>query len=198
MAFQMRTPARVGGRAMGKKDWRITISEAAEFIGAPDAELLISRAWRQGSVRLQGVRDRESQPVEIPPGDGGYIDFADSSIGAGALFTTYRHVTIAWSDVKRLAHLSAGERGREKISTAEAGSRGGKKGAKTKRANMKWISRALTIGRARYERCPTASYASVARAIAKDCQSADVTCPKVETLAAWVSKQRKPGGEFPE
>jgi hypothetical protein len=52
--------------------------------------------------------------------------------------------------------------------------------------------------RARYERCPTASYASVARAIVKDCQSADVTCPKVEPLAAWVSKQRKPGGEFPE
>jgi hypothetical protein len=141
---------------MGKKDWRITIAEAEEFIGAPDAELLISRAWRQGSVRLQGVRDRESQPVEIPPGDGGYIDFADSSVGAGALFTTYRHVTIAWSDVKRLARLSAGERGREKISTAEAGSRGGKKGAKTKRANMKWFSRALTIGRAMRDARPPA------------------------------------------
>jgi hypothetical protein len=183
---------------MGRKDWRITVAEAAEFIGAPAAELLISWAWRWGLIRLQGVPIGESDPVEIPPDDGGNIDFADSSIGAGMLFTTYRHVTIAWSDVKRLARPSAEEGGREKISMAEAGSRGGKKSAKTKRANMKWIPRARRIERARYKSCPTASYASVARAIVKDCQSAGVTCPKVETLAAWVSDQRKPGGEFPE
>jgi hypothetical protein len=85
-----------------------------------------------------------------------------------------------------------------KTTVAEAGRAGGKESAKTKRANMKWIPRALNIGRARYESSPTASYASVARAIVKDCQLAGVTCPKAETLAAWVSEQRKPDGEFPE
>ena len=95
---------------MKKKGWRITVAEAAEYIGAPDAEQLISLARRRDQSGFRACLSAKATLSEISPDDGGNIDFADSSAGAGMLFTTYRHVTIAWSDVKRLARPSAEER----------------------------------------------------------------------------------------
>jgi hypothetical protein len=92
---------------------------------------------------------------------------------------------------------SADAPGGAKTSAEEAGRLGGKKSVKIRRENMKWISVGLRIVREHFERCPTASYASCARAIAKACQLDKVTCPEHKSLAAWVSRQRKPGGEFP-
>jgi hypothetical protein len=200
---------------MAGDQWLLLVA-AADFIGTPDAQRIVNLAWilrKQHGFRFSGVRVGESEPAEIPFSEIGPIDCESSRIGDG-MSATWRDVMMRWEDVKRLAQADvqrllaqeAETPGGAKISTNEAGRRGGKKSAKTKRANMEWLPRALAIGRARYESRPPASdesrplasYASVARAIVKDCQSAGVTCPTVERVAAWVSDQRKPGGEFPE
>ena len=84
----------------------MSLADATDFLGAPDAERLISRAWRRGAARLRGVRPGESHPVEIPSSEEGEIDCVDSRIGEGVLLTTYQTVTIAWDDVRRLTQPS--------------------------------------------------------------------------------------------
>jgi hypothetical protein len=83
-------------------DNRVLVKDAADFIGR-GAPRLINRAWKLGAIRFQGLPPGEPEPVEIPPGEGGKIDCVASRVGEGTLLTTYRSVTIAWDDVKRLA-----------------------------------------------------------------------------------------------
>jgi hypothetical protein len=86
-------------------DHRISVAEAADFIGTPDAPRLIQLAWKLKIIRLRGVRPGESDPVEIPFSENGTVDCDASRIGEGALLTTYRNVTIAWADVRRLTQI---------------------------------------------------------------------------------------------
>jgi hypothetical protein len=83
------------------EDRRISVADAARFLGTPDACRLIKWAWRQGAIRLFGVRPGENEPVVIPANEG-RIDFAASHVVTGP-FKWFRSVTMAWSDVKRLA-----------------------------------------------------------------------------------------------
>jgi hypothetical protein len=98
------------------EDKRVSAAAAADFVGTPDAQQLLQRAWKLGLFRLQGVRPGDRGPVEIPATAGGRIDFVASAVGHGALFTTYRNVTLAWADVKRLAQADF-ERELRKAST---------------------------------------------------------------------------------
>jgi hypothetical protein len=87
-------------------DKRILVADAADFIGTPDAPRVIELAWKlrkQFGFRFFGVRAGESEPIEIPFNEDGKIDCEASRIGEGALFATYRSVTIVWEDCKRLA-----------------------------------------------------------------------------------------------
>jgi hypothetical protein len=84
------------------KDKRVSVADATDFLGTPDAAGLIERARKLGTARLRGVRPGETRPVEIPAGESGKLDCVASCIGDG-LFTTYERVTIAWADVEQLA-----------------------------------------------------------------------------------------------
>ena len=85
------------------EDKRISVADAADFIGTSDARRLIQRAWKLGAIRLHGVRPGESEPVEIPFNEGGRVDCKKSRIVIGGLCTTYLSVTMKWPDVERLA-----------------------------------------------------------------------------------------------
>jgi hypothetical protein len=98
------------------EDQRVSAAAAADFVGTPDAPQLLQRAWKLGLFRLQGMRPGDSGPVEIPATEGGRVDFVSSAVGHGALFTTYRNVTVAWADVERLAQADF-ERELRKAST---------------------------------------------------------------------------------
>jgi hypothetical protein len=93
-------------RSLGKtargEDKRISIADAADFLGTPDAAGLIERASKLGTVRLRGVRPGETEPVEIPADENGKLDCVASLIG-DRLFTGFQTVTIAWVDVKWMA-----------------------------------------------------------------------------------------------
>jgi hypothetical protein len=47
-------------------DHRISLAEAADFIGTPDAPRLIQLAWKQKAIPLRGMRPGVSDPVENP------------------------------------------------------------------------------------------------------------------------------------
>jgi hypothetical protein len=91
---------------MAQDRW-ISLADAADFIGTPDAPRLIQLAWKRGAIRLRGVRAGESEPVEIPWSEDGTVDCDASRIGAGGLLSTYHSVTVKWADVKRLANFDA-------------------------------------------------------------------------------------------
>lgn len=84
------------------QDKRISIGDAADFLGTPDAAELIERAWKLGTVGLRGVRPGETAPVEIAADENGKLDCGASLI-ADRLFTSHQTVTIAWADVERMA-----------------------------------------------------------------------------------------------
>jgi hypothetical protein len=88
-----------------EEDKRISVEDAADIIGTPDAEQLINWAWKQGTARLRGGPATGGPSVEIPSNEGGKVDCANSRIGAGELFTAYRNVTIPWDDVVRLTQV---------------------------------------------------------------------------------------------
>jgi hypothetical protein len=102
-------------------DERISIADAADFLGTPDAERILNLAWKlrkQCGFRFRGERRGESEPVEIPFSEDGQIDCAGSCIGEGTLLTTYRTVSIAWVDVKRLAQADVNRLAQEAKETA--------------------------------------------------------------------------------
>ena len=84
------------------KDKRVSVADATDFLGTPDAAGLIERARKLGTARLRGVRPGETRPVEIPADESGKLDCVASCMVDG-LFTTYERVTIAWADVEQLA-----------------------------------------------------------------------------------------------
>jgi hypothetical protein len=86
-------------------DHRISVAGAADFIGTPDAPRLIQLARKLKIIRLRGVRPDESDPVEIPFNENGTVDCDASRVGEGGLLATYRNVTIAWADVRRLTQI---------------------------------------------------------------------------------------------
>jgi hypothetical protein len=198
------------------EDKRVSAAAAADFVGTPDAPQLLQRAWKLGLFRLQGVRPGDSGPVEIPATEGGRIDFVASAVGHGALFTTYRNVTLAWADVERLAQADF-ERELRKASTpasppteqapqstssaanvrnlssAEFGRAGGKKSAEIRRARRKWIPHATKLAKAACLREPTASHARIANLIADDWELPEVDYPGSRWLSGFVSKLRTSG-----
>jgi hypothetical protein len=103
---------RAGFAAMAH-DKRISVADAAGFIGTPDAPGIIEQARKRGVVRLRGVPAGKTKAVEISPSERGEIDCSASRIGVGTLLTTYRSVTIAWADVKRLAQADVERLARE-------------------------------------------------------------------------------------
>jgi hypothetical protein len=86
---------------MADDKW-ISVADAADFIGTPDAARLINLAWKSRTYRLRGVRPGESEPVEIPLNERGRIDCVTSRVVVGRLLTAYHSVTMKWADVKRL------------------------------------------------------------------------------------------------
>ena len=93
------------------EDRRISVADAARFLGTPDACRLIKWAWRRGAIRLFGIRPGENQPIVIPANEG-RIDFATSRVVTGP-FTWFQSVTMAWSDVKLLAQADVDRQARE-------------------------------------------------------------------------------------
>ena len=198
------------------KDQRVSVADAADFFGTPDARRLIQRLWREGAFRLHGVRPGESEPVEIPAKEGGRIDFVASAVGYGALFTTYRNVTLAWADVERLAQADFERELREasgpaspssqqapqstssaatarNLSSAEFGRAGGKKSAEIRRARRKWVPHATKLAKAACLREPTASHARIANLVADDWELPEVDYPGSRWLSGFVSKLRTSG-----
>jgi hypothetical protein len=99
-------------------DHRISVAEAADFIGTPDAPRLIQLAWKLKIIQLRGVRPGESDPVEIPFSENGTVDCDASRIGEGALLTAYRNVTIAWANVRRLTQIDVKRLAKQAATTA--------------------------------------------------------------------------------
>jgi hypothetical protein len=97
---------------MAEEKW-ISVADATDFIGTPDAPELIQRAWKLRIIRLRGVRPGESEPVEIPFSEDGTVDCDDSHIAIGTLLTTYHSVTVKWADVERLAQVDFDRRAKE-------------------------------------------------------------------------------------
>lgn len=94
-----------------EEDGRISVEDAARFLGTPDACRLIKWAWRHGVIQLFGIRPGENEPIAIPA-DEGRIDFAASRIITGP-FVWFQSVTMPWLDAKRLAQIDVDRQARE-------------------------------------------------------------------------------------
>jgi hypothetical protein len=80
----------------------VSVADAADIIGTPDAPQVINLVRKRRVIPLCGVRAGESEPMEIPFGETGAIDCENSWIGDG-MFMLWHHVVMQWADVKRLA-----------------------------------------------------------------------------------------------
>jgi hypothetical protein len=191
-------------------DKRIFIKDAADFTGG-DAPRIISRAWKQGTVRLYGVRPGETEPVEIPAYEGGSLDCEDSCVVIGDLCTTYRSVTLKLADLEWLAQaqdklerqaLHASEAASSapqpaanarNLSPAEIGRAGGRRSGESRRASRKWVPHATMLAHAVCSRDPAASNEGIAVAIADEWKLHEVDYPGPKTLWRFVSELRAIG-----
>jgi hypothetical protein len=202
-------------------DNRIFVKDAANFIGR-GAPRLINRAQKLGTIRFQGIRPGESEPVDIPSNEGGTIVCENSRVVEAGFLTTYLNVTMKVADLERLAqaqdkrgrlaqvaetHASptlkqaqketSGAANARNRSPAEIGRAGGKKSGESRRASRKWVPLATTLAQAAYLREPAASNEDIAGEIADKWNLREVNYPGPKTLSRFVSELRA-SGQLPQ
>jgi hypothetical protein len=175
---------------MPEDEWT-PLSLAPRFIGTPDAEQRLERAWKERTIRARGIRSGKAEPVELPayePGDIVRINCRHSRLFSGPRnrwVPAYENIEIRKADLERLAREAKGapasalnqapqsapdEASARGLSPAELGRKGGLKSAE-KRRDKPWMQFAKDAALRLHKKNPALTLTEIVEKILEEWRS---------------------------
>jgi hypothetical protein len=192
---------------MPKDEWT-PLALAPRFIGTPDAEQRLARAWMERTIRVRGRRPGKAEFVELPayePGDIVRIDCRHSRFFSGPRnrwVPSYENIEVKKADLERLAReakgvtapapnqapqSAPGEASARNLSPAELRRKGGIKSAE-KRGDKPWMQFAKDAALRLHGKNPALTLTEIAEKILEEWKSKKFQRVGFRSLHGYLSR----------